>query len=277
MSATRLPLAYLVTCSEMSLESVELSRLNRAANLRKEFHQILEEWVDSEVDARLARSLLEWKREQESDDAPRIENTPAPARFQQLAIAFLPESSATATHAAQICDSQSPRTDARTNGVAHTERAQSPARFPKPDQTIAPCRWPQRAIAADAKLREVEHFAECTAASLQEGRGKCATHNADALSRPEPAARPRKKDARASAPASECGAGAIEFVPLCAEREEPHAPTPRQIRTDGSPARHILGAQLDEFHTKMTRSGRPAPRAISRHAEYPSVHFRVRQ
>ena len=55
MGATRPPLDYLATCSQMSLESVELSRLNLASNLRKEFQEILDEWIESEVDARLAR------------------------------------------------------------------------------------------------------------------------------------------------------------------------------------------------------------------------------
>ena len=51
MGAARPPLKYLATCSQMSLESVELSRLNLAANLRKEFQEVLDEWIDSEVDA----------------------------------------------------------------------------------------------------------------------------------------------------------------------------------------------------------------------------------
>ena len=91
MSATRPPLDYLVTCSQMSLESVELSRLNLASNLRKEFQQILEEWIDSEVDARLARSVLEWRRAQSSAASVRKHEPPKPSQFQQLAIAFLPE------------------------------------------------------------------------------------------------------------------------------------------------------------------------------------------
>jgi hypothetical protein len=95
MSVTRPPLDYLAKCSQMSLESVELSRLNLASNLRKEFQEILDEWIESEVDARLARSILEWRRGQDTAPiAPALETVARPARFEQLAIAFLPESTA---------------------------------------------------------------------------------------------------------------------------------------------------------------------------------------
>ena len=58
------PLEYLVTSSQVALESFELARLNRTANLRKEMREILEEWVQMEVDARLARWILECRRSQ---------------------------------------------------------------------------------------------------------------------------------------------------------------------------------------------------------------------
>jgi hypothetical protein len=66
MRATRPPVDYLASCSKSSLESLELSRLNVAANLRKQFHQILNDLIESEVDARLARTILEWRRGQHS-------------------------------------------------------------------------------------------------------------------------------------------------------------------------------------------------------------------
>lgn len=52
------PLEYLFTSSEASIESFHLSRLNTVANLRKELHEIFEEWVEAEVQARLAQWLL---------------------------------------------------------------------------------------------------------------------------------------------------------------------------------------------------------------------------
>ncbi len=62
MSQLPAPFDYLATCSEPSLESFELSRFNRIANLRKELRQILNEWIEAEVEARLARWLLNQRR-----------------------------------------------------------------------------------------------------------------------------------------------------------------------------------------------------------------------
>jgi hypothetical protein len=52
------PLEYLATSSDASIESFHLSRLNAVANLRKELHEIFEEWIEAEVQARLAQWLL---------------------------------------------------------------------------------------------------------------------------------------------------------------------------------------------------------------------------
>ena len=52
------PLEYLFTSSDASIESFRLSRLNAVANLRKELHEIFEEWIEAEVQARLAQWLL---------------------------------------------------------------------------------------------------------------------------------------------------------------------------------------------------------------------------
>jgi hypothetical protein len=62
MSDTESSLQYLLACSEASLESFELSRLNRASNLRKELSQVAEEWVEAEVSSRLARLIVERRR-----------------------------------------------------------------------------------------------------------------------------------------------------------------------------------------------------------------------
>lgn len=59
MSDTQPPLEYLVECSKASLESFQLSRLNRASNLQKEFSQVAEEWVQAEVSLRVAGWILE--------------------------------------------------------------------------------------------------------------------------------------------------------------------------------------------------------------------------
>jgi hypothetical protein len=71
MGPTRAPLDYLLTSSGAALESFELSRLNRASNLRKELRDVVEDWIETEVDARLARCILEVKRRQ-------VSRTPVP-------------------------------------------------------------------------------------------------------------------------------------------------------------------------------------------------------
>ena len=54
-----LPLKYLCTSSTPSLESFELARLNAIANLRKELCEVLGEWVEAEIQSRLAHKLLQ--------------------------------------------------------------------------------------------------------------------------------------------------------------------------------------------------------------------------
>lgn len=53
------PWDYLHQASSPSLESFELSRLNHAANLRKEIAALLEQWIEEAAEARLARWLRE--------------------------------------------------------------------------------------------------------------------------------------------------------------------------------------------------------------------------
>ena len=88
MGVTRPPLEYLATCSKVALESFELSRLNEASNLRKEVQQILQGWIDTEVDARLARWILESKQAQARDGLQAAMAQPVP--LEQLDLSFLP-------------------------------------------------------------------------------------------------------------------------------------------------------------------------------------------
>jgi hypothetical protein len=53
------PWDYLHQASNPSLESFELSRLNHAANLRKEIAALLEQWIEEAAEALLARWLRE--------------------------------------------------------------------------------------------------------------------------------------------------------------------------------------------------------------------------
>src|SRR5271170_1204229 len=62
MGSTHPPLESLLDLSQNCLEGFELSRLNRISNLRKEFHQLLAEWIEFEIEARFARWVLEYRR-----------------------------------------------------------------------------------------------------------------------------------------------------------------------------------------------------------------------
>jgi hypothetical protein len=52
------PWDFLLGASRASLQSFELSRLNHAANLRKEIVQLLDAWLEETSFAHLARFLL---------------------------------------------------------------------------------------------------------------------------------------------------------------------------------------------------------------------------
>jgi hypothetical protein len=62
MGSTHPPLESLLTFSQNCLEGFEHSRLNRISNLRKEFREIVEEWIEFEIEARLARWILEGRQ-----------------------------------------------------------------------------------------------------------------------------------------------------------------------------------------------------------------------
>jgi hypothetical protein len=53
------PIDYLGSASRASLESFELSRLNHAANLRREIAALIDEWIEETAEAMLARFMLE--------------------------------------------------------------------------------------------------------------------------------------------------------------------------------------------------------------------------
>jgi hypothetical protein len=92
MGVSRPPLEYLATASKVALESFELARLNEASNYRKEVQQILQGWIDTEVDARLARWILESKQAQARDGLQAAMAQPVPLK--QLDLSFLPSDGA---------------------------------------------------------------------------------------------------------------------------------------------------------------------------------------
>jgi hypothetical protein len=62
MSDAKPPFHYLATCSKISLESFEMSELSKASMRRKEAIEVLDEWIEAEVNSRLARWVLEHRR-----------------------------------------------------------------------------------------------------------------------------------------------------------------------------------------------------------------------
>jgi hypothetical protein len=53
------PWSFLLSASKNSLQSYELSRLSHAANLRKEIAALVDQWVEENSSAMLARWLME--------------------------------------------------------------------------------------------------------------------------------------------------------------------------------------------------------------------------
>ncbi len=73
MTAAQPPLQYLLTSSETCLEGFENARHNQIANVRKEIHQAIDEWVAAESDARISRWILDRRRAQSGFAFPEIE------------------------------------------------------------------------------------------------------------------------------------------------------------------------------------------------------------
>jgi hypothetical protein len=57
------PFEYLLVCSAKSLQDFELSRLNHAANIRKQLQPIQNELLQAESEALMARWLIEHRAE----------------------------------------------------------------------------------------------------------------------------------------------------------------------------------------------------------------------
>jgi hypothetical protein len=105
MSDARPAFEYLLACSEASLESYRISRMNQAANLRKQVRALVDEWVRAEVDAGLSRWMLECRHTDAMPPLLEMDCLP-PNRFQEhVRISFLPkrvELSTVASHPARL-------------------------------------------------------------------------------------------------------------------------------------------------------------------------------
>ncbi|HVB08127.1 MAG TPA: hypothetical protein VNF00_04200 [Candidatus Acidoferrales bacterium] len=71
MKTTKPMLEYLATYSKISLESFELARLNDLANLRQQMTEIIDEWVEADIQARIAEWILVSRRQQAARRASR--------------------------------------------------------------------------------------------------------------------------------------------------------------------------------------------------------------
>jgi hypothetical protein len=58
-NSTQPPWEFLLSASKNSLQSYELTRLSHAANLRKEIGTLLDQWLEENSSAMLARWLME--------------------------------------------------------------------------------------------------------------------------------------------------------------------------------------------------------------------------
>ena len=138
---------YLLTCSQAGLESFELSRLNRISNVRKQLHELLEEWIEAEVDARLARWLLEGKRGSASSVSVVVRPPAASALPAQGALALLPAYPVEPAPALALDATAPPPTSSRP---ATAPRRVSRVLAPRKPRLALPA--PSRAIATDKEL-----------------------------------------------------------------------------------------------------------------------------
>ena len=78
---TQPPWEFLLSASRNSLQSYELSRLSHAANLRKDIAALLDQWMEENSAAMLARWLMEHReRELALDESPSsVSRTPEEA------------------------------------------------------------------------------------------------------------------------------------------------------------------------------------------------------
>jgi hypothetical protein len=101
MGDIRPALAYLLACSDVSLESFRISRMNQAANLRKQVRALVDEWVEAEIDAGVSRWMLECRRTDAVFPALELNYPWQNQSLEHVTISFRPgsvEASAIAAH-----------------------------------------------------------------------------------------------------------------------------------------------------------------------------------
>jgi hypothetical protein len=76
MGSAHPPLESLLTFSQTCLAGFENSRLNRISNLRKELRELVDEWIEFEIEARLARWILDDRQSGAADCLPQQTRAP---------------------------------------------------------------------------------------------------------------------------------------------------------------------------------------------------------
>ncbi len=105
MSDIRPALEYLLACSDVSLESFRISRMNQAANLRKQVRALVDEWVEAEIDAGVSRWMLERRRTDAAFPVLELDYPRQNKSLERVTISFRPgpvEASAMATHQKRV-------------------------------------------------------------------------------------------------------------------------------------------------------------------------------
>ncbi|MGC1106185.1 MAG: hypothetical protein WA876_06580 [Candidatus Acidiferrales bacterium] len=94
MKTTKPMLEYLATCSNVSLESFELARLNDRANLRKHMVELLDEIIEVDIQARVAEwVLVHRRREAAMPRPPRRVRRPGSEDSDSVSLPLLPANS----------------------------------------------------------------------------------------------------------------------------------------------------------------------------------------
>ena len=71
------PWEFLLTASRNTLQSYELSRLGHASNLRKEIGELLDQYLEENTSAMLARWLMNQRMQPPAPDVPSCEPPPS--------------------------------------------------------------------------------------------------------------------------------------------------------------------------------------------------------
>lgn len=179
MGSAHQPLDFLFTSSQSSLESFELSRVNLVANLRKELRQVVDRWIEAEIESRIARWILESRNAEVAGPGLRLPHEELPAHLGAPNAGLLPfsgtpiEISSTAGNPLNDCSESSPRCPSpslagwpplrrRTNSSASAQAYL----FCEYDGGLQPGKTPTSVVGPSEALRLLEQFVRSQAHDL---------------------------------------------------------------------------------------------------------------